>query len=147
MSFQNDSASRHPLIQRAFTSVPIAQLIGFSVEEIGNGRAVGLLETRRQHTNPMGTVHGGILCDLADAAMGMAFASTLKDEESFTTLDLHISFLRPVWETELRAEAWTVHRGKNIGHMECEIKDVDGKLVAKASSKCFVLRGEAAKGR
>lgn len=41
----------------------------------------------------MGTLHGGVLCDLADAAMGMAFASTtLAPDESFTTIALSISF-------------------------------------------------------
>jgi uncharacterized protein (TIGR00369 family) len=44
----------------------------------------------------MGTLHGGILCDLADAAMGMAFVSTLANDESFTTLALNIHFFRPV---------------------------------------------------
>ena len=147
MSLEKDSTAEHPLIAKAFASVPIAELIGFSVEDIRNGRAVGLLDTKPHHANPMGTLHGGVLCDLADAAMGMAFVSTLAHEESFTTLDLQISFLRPVWETKLRAEACVVHRGRTIGYVECEIKDAAGKLVAKATSKCFVLRGKAAAGR
>jgi acyl-coenzyme A thioesterase PaaI-like protein len=64
----------HPLIEMARASpVPIARLIGFSMEDIVDGRAVALLQAGPQHANPMGTLHGGILCDLADAAMGMAF--------------------------------------------------------------------------
>ena len=55
------------------------------------------LEAGEQHSNPMGTIHGGVLCDVADAAMGMAFFSTLGDGESFTTLELKINFLRPFW--------------------------------------------------
>ncbi|MFQ5771237.1 MAG: PaaI family thioesterase, partial [bacterium] len=51
----------------------------------------------KQHANPMGTLHGGVLCDIADAAMGMAYASTLEQGESFTTLELKINFLKPVW--------------------------------------------------
>jgi len=49
-------------------------------------------------------LHGGILCDIADAAMGMAFASTLTAEESFTTVELKINFFRPIWQAELKAE-------------------------------------------
>ena len=140
---QTCSDSVHPLIVRARTSpVPIAELIGFRVEEIGNGRAVASLQTGPQHANPMGTLHGGVLCDLADAAMGMAFVSTLAADESFTTMALNITFFRPVWQTLLRAEARVVNRGKNVGYVECEVIDPNGKPIAKATSTCMVLRGE-----
>ncbi len=95
----------------------------------------------------MGTLHGGVLCDLADAAMGLAFASTLDEDESFTTMDLHIHFFRPVWKAQLRAEARVIQRGKTTGYVECEVQDENGKPVAKASSRCVVLSGDAAKGR
>src|SRR6266403_1274050 len=127
--------------------VPIARLIGFEAEEIADGKATATLTTGPQHANPMGTLHGGILCDIADAAMGMAFASTLAPEESFTTVELKINFFRPVWEALLRAEGRVVRRGRAIGYVECEITDEGGHLVAKASSTCMALRGERAKGR
>src|SRR3712207_6094551 len=67
----------------------VATLVGFTLDEAGDGRAVFRLDSDpARHANPMGTVHGGILCDIADAAMGMAYASTLADGESFTTLEL-----------------------------------------------------------
>ena len=91
--------------------------------------------------------HGGVLCDLADAAMGMAFASTLAQSESFTTMSLSINCFRPVWQARLRAEAHVVSRGKDVGYVECEVTDQDGKQVPKANSTCFVLRGEQAKQR
>jgi len=56
-------------------------LIGFEAEKIANGRATVMLAAGPQPANPMGTLHGGILCDIADAAMGMAFASTLAPEQ------------------------------------------------------------------
>src|SRR6202041_2710769 len=76
---------------------PIAGLIGFKVTAIAPGAATVTLEVGPQHANPMGTLHGGVLCDIADAAMGIAFASTLAQEESFTTVELKINFFRPVW--------------------------------------------------
>jgi uncharacterized protein (TIGR00369 family) len=75
--------------------VPVARLIGFEAKEIADERAVVTLAAGQQHANPMGTLHGGILCDIADAAMGMAFASTLAPGESFTTIELKINFFRP----------------------------------------------------
>ena len=142
------SETAHPLVKKVLASKPpIAELIGFSFEEIGHGRAVGSLRSGPQHANPMGTLHGGVLCDVADAAMGMAFASTLASDESFTTMTLGINFFRPVWQTRLRAEARVVNRGRNVGYVECEVTDQDGKQIAKANSTCFVLRGEHAKER
>jgi uncharacterized protein (TIGR00369 family) len=127
--------------------VPVARLIGFEPKEIADGRAVVTLAAGRQHANPIGTLHGRILCDIADAAMGMAFASTLAPGESFTIIELKINFFRPVWEVRLRAESKVVRRVSTIGYTECEITDEDGRLVAKAASTCMALRGERAKGR
>src|SRR3981189_2442409 len=127
--------------------VPVARLIGFEAKEIADGHAVVTLAAGQRHANPMGTLHGGILCDIADAAMGMAFASTLAPEESFTTIELKINFFRPVWEARLRAEGKVVRRGNKVGYIESEITDEAGPLVAKSSSTCMVLRGDRAKGR
>ena len=76
---------------------PVAELIGFEVVSAGDGRCTMKLEAEERHANPMGTLHGGILCDVADGAMGMAFFSTLEPGESFTTLELKINYLRPFW--------------------------------------------------
>jgi uncharacterized protein (TIGR00369 family) len=138
----------HPLVRKSLAEKPpIAKLIGFEIEDVCEGHAIGLLQARPEHANPMGTLHGGVLCDLTDAAMGMAFASTLAPEESFTTVALTINFFRPVWRSRLRAEARVISRGKNIGYVECDVTDEAGKRVAKATSTCVVLRGDQAKLR
>ena len=134
--------------ERAKTNdVPIARLIGFEAKEIADGRATIMLAAGPQHANPMGTLHGGILCDIADAAMGMAFASTLAPEESFTTVELKVNFFRPIWQAQLKAEGTVVQRGRTIGYVECDITDEENRLVAKAASTCMVLRGQKSVGR
>jgi uncharacterized protein (TIGR00369 family) len=105
------------------------------------------LDVEERHANPMGTVHGGILCDLADAAMGSAYFSTLDEGESFTTLELKINFLRPFWTGRLTAHGRVVSRGRTIGMTECGVEDADGRLIARATATCMTLRGDAAKGR
>src|SRR5437588_12214514 len=127
--------------------IPVARLIGFEAKEIADGRATVMLAAGPQHANRMGTIHGGILCDIADAAMGIAFSSTLEPGETFTTVELKINFLRPVREAMLRAEGRVVHRGRTIGYVECDVVDENGKLIAKSNSTCLVLRGEKAAGR
>ena len=126
---------------------PVSELIGFELSEAGEGRTVVVLQADTKHFNPMGTVHGGILCDIADAAMGIAFASTLAPGESFTTIELKINFLQPVRKAQLRAEGRVIQRGRTVGYVECDITDENGRLIAKSNSTCLVLRGEQAAGR
>ena len=126
---------------------PAAELIGFRLLSFADGESRFEMDAGRRHHNPMGTVHGGILCTLADSAMGMAFATTLGEGETFTTLEVKINFLRPVFEEKLSAKAKVVHRGRSVGLVECDITEEDGKLVARAVSTCSVLRGEKAEGR
>jgi uncharacterized protein (TIGR00369 family) len=127
--------------------VAVARLIGFEAKEVADGHATVTLSAGPQHANPMGTLHGGILCDIADAAMGLAFASTLAPEETLTTVELKINFFRPVWQARLRAEGTVVQRGQTMGYVECTITDEENRLVAKAASTCMVLRGQKAAGR
>ena len=126
---------------------PIAELLGFALTEVEPGRAVIEFNAGRRHANPLGTLHGGVLCDIADAAMGLAYASTLADSESFTTLELKINFLKPIWEARLQAEGRVVKGGRTVGLVECDVTDEQGRLVARATSTCMTLRGAQAEGR
>ncbi len=126
---------------------PIATLIGFTLTAVEPGHAIVEFDAAPRHANPMGTLHGGVLCDIADAAMGMAYFSTLEEGETFATLELKINFLRPVWNARLRATGKVVHRGRTVGLVECDITDEAQRLVARASCTCMTLRDEQAKGR
>jgi len=126
---------------------PAAQLVGWDIVRYEPGKAVFEMVAGPQHANPMGTLHGGILCDLADAAMGIAYATELGEGETFTTLELKINFLRPVWNARLTAEARVVQRGRTVGLVECDVFDEKRRLVARASSTCLTLAGKKAEGR
>jgi len=94
----------------------------------------------QRHQGYDGTLHGGVYCDLADAAMGYADAATLAEGESFTTVELKINFLRAVRQGRLIAEARVVKAGSALGYVECDVKDQTGKLLARAASTCMKLR-------
>jgi uncharacterized protein (TIGR00369 family) len=126
---------------------PVAELLGIEFVEIEDGVCTMKLEAEERHSNPMGTIHGGVIGDVADAAMGMAYFSQLEAGESFTTLELKINFLRPFWTGTLLAHGRVVHRGKTVGLTECDVIDGGGRLIARASSICMTLRGDAAAGR
>ena len=126
---------------------PVAKLLGMRMVAVEEGRVTFELDAGPQHASPLGTVHGGIVCDIADAAMGCAHASLLADGETFTTLELKINFVKPVWEGLLTAVGSVLKSGRTIGLSECRVTDESGSLVAYATSTCMTLRGDAARGR
>jgi uncharacterized protein (TIGR00369 family) len=126
----------------------ISRLLGFRIVEIGEALAVLEFDADATlHGNQQGTVHGGLLCELADAAIGTAHSTLMNEGESFTSIDLKATFLRPVWQSRLRARAWATHRGRTISHYQCEIQREDGKLVTSVASVVMTLHGERASGR
>src|SRR5438132_10956417 len=124
---------------------PISQFLGMTLATIEPGHAVFEMQVDERHHNPMGTLHGGVFCDLADAAMGYAYASTLGEGESFTTIELKINFLRAVRKAKLTADAKIVKAGSRVGYLECDVKDETGELVARAASTCMKLRQDPKK--
>lgn len=132
---------------RGETPMPAAAtLIGMRLESFAAGEALVVLEATAAHANPMGTVQGGLLAAMADAAMGWAFMTILGENESYTTLEVKINFLRPVWAGRLEARGRVKSAGRNVSLVECDVMS-GGKLVAHGVSTCMTLRGEQASGR
>ena len=132
---------------RGETPMPAAAtLIGMRLESFAAGEALVVLEATAAHANPMGTVQGGLLAAVADAAMGWAFMTILGENESYTTLEVKINFLRPVWAGRLEARGRVKSAGRNVSLVECDVMS-GGKLVAHGVSTCMTLRGEQASGR
>jgi uncharacterized protein (TIGR00369 family) len=129
-----------------FSTAPISRLVGFKVEpsphasDSGIGEATVRLECVTHHHNPMGRVHGGLIAALADAAMGIAFGRTLLAGEDFSTIDMNVSFIRPVREGWISAHASVIERGLRIGFVKCEITNARGKRIATATCTCTVIR-------
>jgi uncharacterized protein (TIGR00369 family) len=130
------------LLRGELAPAPIARLLVIVLKSIEPGHAVFEMQADERHHNPMGTLHGGVYCDLADLAMGYAYASTLGEGESFTTIELKINFLGAVRQSTLTAEAKVVKAGNTVGYVECDVKDQTGKLVARVASTCLRLRQE-----
>ncbi|MCY2984620.1 MAG: PaaI family thioesterase [Planctomycetota bacterium] len=127
-----------------FDEAPISKLIGFNVlpateEDKELGKALVELEIDERLNNPMGRVHGGVLAALSDAAMGIAFGRTLDPGQDFSTIDLHIHFMRPVRGKKLVARGEMIQRGLRIGYVRCVVTDDRGKEIASSSCSCTVL--------
>lgn len=126
--------------EEKWNPAPVAKLIGITVKSAAKGRALLGLRAERRHENTIGTTHGGILCDLSDAAMGYAFESALPKGRRGVTVEFKINFLKPARAGDLlTAKAWIVSHGKSLYYLECEIQNGKKVLIAKAASTCKVL--------
>jgi uncharacterized protein (TIGR00369 family) len=136
------------VIEQKLPFATIAKTLGIEAISIDEGVAVLAMDTdTEKHANPMGTVHGGVLTDLADLAMGSAFSTVIEENESFTTIELKINYLKPVWNDRLTATAKVMKKGSTVGLIECEVHNSKGALVAYTTSTCMILRGSKKEGR
>lgn len=126
----------------------ISTLLGLQILAVEPGCAtLALHADPALHANQQGTIHGGLLCELADAAIGTAHSTVIGEGESFTSIDLKTTFLRPIWRSRLVAKAWSTFQGRTISHYRCEICREDDQIVAYSDSTVMTLRAVAAKGR
>lgn len=121
---------------------PVAQLLGFGIDRVGEGNVVFSMDPIEAHQNPLGTVHGGIITTLLDSAMGCAVHTTLPVGGMYTTLELKVNFLRPSFGggERLLAEGTVLNRGSTAVLAEATITGAEsGKRVAHATSTCLIL--------
>ncbi len=124
-------------------AAPMADLMGFEFHEIEEGRVVFECIPAEYHYNPIGAVHGGLACTLADSAMGCAVHTMLPAGVGYTTLEIKTNLLRPITvETgRLLCEGKTVHVGRSVAAAEARLTDEAGKLYAHATTTCMVFEG------
>lgn len=126
----------------------ISSFLDFEIVAVEAGTAtVRVAVDPSRHGNQQGTVHGGFLVELADAAIGTAHSTLMEPGETFTSIDIRAAFLRPVWTDTLIATAGPAHSGRTITHYTCEVTRRDGKAVAIVTSTVMTLRGDRAAGR
>jgi uncharacterized protein (TIGR00369 family) len=116
---------------------PVEQLVGMKLVEFGRGQTTYELAVRPEHSNPIGIVQGGVATVLADAAMAMAMATTLTNDEirreAITTVDLFSRFMRPISARKvsvLRADAHVIRTGRHIIWAECGVS-ADGDCIGR----------------
>jgi uncharacterized protein (TIGR00369 family) len=111
--------------------------LGARISEAEPGRVVLELEAGPQHRHGGGVVQGGVITQIADAAMGISLATLQEDGMWNTTIELKINFLRPVIEGRLRAIGRVVEMKQTLLFGEADVLDERGRLVARASSTCM----------
>ena len=120
---------------------PIAMLLGMDITVVEDGEVVFTLPPHASHYNPLGVVHGGILCTALDTVAGCAVHSTLEAGWGYTSIDLNVSYLRGVTlDTGLITfTGRVIKRGKRVMFATAEGMDAAGNLVATATSSLLVM--------
>jgi uncharacterized protein (TIGR00369 family) len=122
---------------------PIASLFLMAPVEVEHGLAVFECEPDESAYNPIGVVHGGLVCTLADSVAGCAVHTTLEAGDAYTSIDITVQYLRPVTSDSgvLRATGRVTKRGRRVAFATAEVVDGGGALVATATSSCLVMEG------
>lgn len=130
------------ILEEEIPEPPIAGTLGFRLVEVAEGTAAFESDPGEHLLNPMGTVHGGFVATLLDSALGSAIATVLPRGRAYTTVQLNVHMLRPVFAhtPRLRCEAVTVHVGRTMATAEARVTGTtDGKLYAHATTTCSIL--------
>ena len=120
---------------------PMASIFGFVITDVEVGRVAFECTPDESAYNPIGLVHGGLVCTLLDSVTGCAVQSTLPAGVGYTSIEIKVNYLRPVHghSGELRARGWVTKPGRRVAFAEADVRDADGKVLATASSTCLIM--------
>ena len=126
-------------------NVPIGDTLGFRVTEAEPGRVVLRGEPQRNAYNLIGTVHGGWAASILDTALALSVLSTLDPDQSFTTVDIRINYLRPITvETgTLQAVGCVLQAGRRLAYSQAQLVDANGKLLCHGTGSCLIFPRKA----
>ena len=134
MTFAELTATQKKRVSKALDDVPYARLLGIKLAQIDPGCATLQMRVRKQLTQNHGVVHGGAMASLIDSATAFAIITLLSPEERVTTVDLTISYVRPVTQGRISCTAKVVRAGRRLFVVSAEVFDEGQKLVATALS-------------
>ena len=136
-----DGLARVQALLAAGGRPPIGETLDFALVEVEYGRAVFEGVPGRHAYNPMGMVHGGYAATLLDSACGIATASRLAHDQSFTTLELKVAYHKAMTDRtgKVRAEGVVISIGRRVAFVEARLTDPEGTLLASATSTLLVL--------
>jgi acyl-CoA thioesterase len=117
---------------------PFADLIGLTLEHQGDGSSTLMLPVNGRHLNPHGVVHGAVIYAMADTGMGAALYSTLDAGYACATIDISITYFRPVIEGHLLCQTILDNKGRTVAHLTARITQND-KLIAQASGNFAIM--------
>jgi uncharacterized protein (TIGR00369 family) len=134
MNSQKLTPGQQSRIRQALEQVPFAQLLGIELESFEPGSAVLALNLREELRQNNGVIHGGAIASLIDTATALAILTVIPDSEKVTTVDLTISYLRPLITGRARAHAKVLRAGRRIIAVSADVASDSGTLAVTALS-------------
>ncbi len=131
----------HAIVEGHIPPPPIAQLVQMDFTEAEPGRVVFTCRPDQSAYNPIGAVHGGLVCTLLDSVAGCALHSTLPAGKGYTSVEIKVSYLKAVRASsgQLPAVGTVVKAGARVGVTEGVVTDESGAVVATATSTLLVF--------
>lgn len=122
---------------------PIAHALGFTLTRIADGEVWFGCEPHESHYNPIGMVHGGLVCTLLDSALACAVHTQLPAGVGYTSIEIKVSYLRAISPATgtLTAHGWVTKPGRRVAFAEGDVRDPEGKVLATASGSCLIMGG------
>ncbi|MEM7566565.1 MAG: PaaI family thioesterase [Pseudomonadota bacterium] len=129
------------MVDGRYPGPPIADLLGFSAAEVEEGRVVFAGTAGLEVYNPIGSVHGGWAATLLDSCMACAVHSKLPPGRAYTTVEIKISYARPIFAEsgEMRAEGTLLTFGRRTATAQGKLTDASGKLYAHGTTTCLIF--------
>jgi uncharacterized protein (TIGR00369 family) len=120
---------------------PIAGLMEFDIIEVEPGRVVFTCKPDESAYNPIGAIHGGLICTLLDSVTGCAVHSTLPQGKGYTSIEIKVNYLKAVRLNSglLTATGTVVKAGSRVGFSEGVVTDESGAVVATATSTLLIF--------
>ncbi len=119
--------------------------LGFVPRHAGPGSATWEYEVKREHFNPHGVLHGGVVMALLDTAMGHAVAALVAPDGAFNAAaQMNVQFLEPIRAGRITARAEVRKCGKRLAVVEAEATDDNGMVLATASATHAILKRKPA---
>lgn len=120
---------------------PIARLFDFDIAEIGDGTVTFEVTPDESAYNPIGMVHGGLVCTMLDTVTGCAVHTQLPAGTGYAHIDLQVSYLRPVHghTGRLSARGWVTKPGRRVAFAQGEVVDPVGRLLATATASLAIM--------
>ncbi len=116
-----------------------SSLVGLEYVERGQGWTRWCMDVDESHMNANGVVHGGVIYTLADTCMGSAVHTTLESHQTCTTVEIKISYFKPVHSGTIWCEAKIINRGRRVVTLEADVQ-YENQLIAKALGTFYVLK-------
>jgi acyl-CoA thioesterase len=130
---------REALLAKMKQESPFWDLLGLELADVKKGWAQVRLPFARKLVHPLGLAHGGAIFSAADSAVAMALIGLVERNETFTTVEMKINYLKPFDTGEIMAEARIVHKGARTALGDVEVRNSDGSLIAKGLATYMIL--------